>query len=263
MMMKKLKKCVALALVSVMVMSSLCGCGGQKEASAKETKKKPVIKVGMEIAYPPFEFYEDDGKTIAGIDYDLANAIGEEIGYDMEFVPVSWDGIFAGLDKGDYDVIISAITITPERVKKYKFSTPYIQNYQCIVTMAKADKKPKSIKDLKGLKVGYQEESTSDIFLTDYIEAGEVECKVNEYNKIIDSFSDLETGRLDAMVVDSTVAEQYTADGEFEITWKQEDEPEEFGVCFPKDSEYVDIFNEALDTLKDNGELDKIIGNYF
>ena len=65
------------------------------------------------------------------------------------------------------------------------------------------------------------------------------------------------------MVVDSTVAEQYTADGEFEITWKQEDEPEEFGVCFPKDSEYVDIFNEALDTLKDNGELDKIIGNYF
>jgi ABC-type amino acid transport substrate-binding protein len=131
----------------------LAGCG--KSAGAGEgnkDKNKKVIKVGMEVAYPPFEFYEDDGKTITGIDYDLTNAIAKELGYKVEFVPVAWEGIFAGLDKGDYDVIMSAITITPERAKKYSFTTPYIQNYQCLVTMKDAKKKPKSIEELKGMK---------------------------------------------------------------------------------------------------------------
>lgn len=260
----KFKKIIALMMTGAMMMSVCVGCGSSEssESADKGGKEKKVIKVGMEVAYPPFEFYEEDGTTITGIDYDLSNAIGEELGYEMEFVPVAWDGIFAGLDKGDYDVIMSAITITPERTEKYSFTTPYIKNYQCVVTMSDAKNKPKSIEELKGMEVGYQEESTSDIYLTDYIEAGKVECKVNEYSKIIDTFSDLKTGRLDAIICDSTVADQYVAEGTYEITWQQEDEPEEFAGCFQKDSEYVEEFNKALKTLKENGKLDEILSNY-
>ena len=79
----------------------------------------------------------------------------------------------------------------------------------------------------------------------------------------MDTFSDLKTKRLDAIVCDSTVADQYVADGTYEITWKQEDEPEEFGICFPKDSELVEDFNTALKKLEDNGKLQKILDTYF
>ena len=122
---------------------------------------------------------------------------------------------------------------------------------------------PKKLEDLKGMDVGYQEASTSDTYVTDNIEAGNVECTPKEYAKIIDTFSDLKAKRLDAIVCDSTVADQYVADGTYEITWKQEDEPEEFGICLPKDSELVDEFNKALKTLEDNGKLDKILSKYF
>ena len=150
----KCKKSIALLVMCIMTVTALVGCGQSGSTKAGEDNKK-VIKVGMEVAYPPFEYYEEDGSTITGIDYDLSMAIGKELGYEMEFVPVAWDGIFAGLDKGDYDVIMSAITITPERSKKYSFTTPYIQNYQCVVTLSDSKNKPKSIEDLKGMEVGY------------------------------------------------------------------------------------------------------------
>lgn len=262
-----MKKIIAVVLVSIMVLSMLTGCNGSTSSDSKNSGKskkevtKKILKVGMEAAYPPFEYVEDG--EIVGLDADLAKELGKELGYEIEFVDTSFEGIFAGLDKGDYDVIISAITITPDRVKKYSFSTPYIKNYQCIVTLADSKKKPKKFEDLEGLDVGYQGASTSDIYVTDNIEAGKVKMSVKEYDKIIDTFSDLKAKRLDAVVCDSTVAEQYTADGTYEITWKQEDNPEEFGICFPKDSELVEDFNKALEKLDKNGKLDKILGVYF
>ena len=263
----KCKKIIAGLLMGTMVASLLVGCGqsnatdsGEKQDNQNDNKK--VIKVGMEVSYPPFEYYEEDGTTITGIDHDLSVAICDELGYKVEFVPVAWDGIFAGLDKGDYDVIMSAVTITPERTEKYAFTTPYIENYQCLVTMKDAKVKPKKIEELKDLKVGYQEETTSDLYLTDYIEAGKVKCKTNEYSKMMDTFSDLKTGRLDAIICDSTVADQYVAEGSYEITWKQSDSPEQFAGCFKKDSKLIEEFNKALKKLKDNGKLDKILSNY-
>ena len=261
-----MKKVLAMVLVGIMTMLVLTGCNSSSSEKSNESKegetKKKVLKVGLEAQYPPFEYMEDG--EFAGLDVELAKELVKELGYDeVEFVDTAFDAIFAGLDKGDYDVIISAITITPDRVKKYSFTTPYIKNYQCIVTLKDAKNKPKKLEELKGMDVGYQEASTSDTYVTDNIEAGNVKCTPKEYAKIVDTFSDLKAKRLDAIVCDSTVAEQYVADGTYEITWKQEDEPEEFGICLPKDSELVDEFNKALKTLEDNGKLEEIINKYF
>ena len=261
-----MKKVLAMVLVGIMTMLVLTGCNSSSSEKSNESKegetKKKVLKVGLEAQYPPFEYMEDG--EFAGLDVELAKELVKELGYDeVEFVDTAFDAIFAGLDKGDYDVIISAITITPNRVKKYSFTTPYIKNYQCIVTLKDAKNKPKKLEELKGMDVGYQEASTSDTYVTDNIEAGNVKCTPKEYAKIVDTFSDLKAKRLDAIVCDSTVAEQYVADGTYEITWKQEDEPEEFGICLPKDSELVDEFNKALKTLEDNGKLEEIINKYF
>ncbi|MGN0340080.1 MAG: transporter substrate-binding domain-containing protein [Lachnospira sp.] len=253
--MKNFRKIFACCLVMVMVLLMCTACGS----------KKKTLKVGMEIGYPPFEYYDTDGTTPIGVDVELAKALSKEMGMEVELVDTAWDGIFAGLSKGDYDCIISAVTITADRLMEFDFSDPYIQNYQCIVSLKKGAKKPASVKELEGLKVGYQEETTSDTYLTDYIAANNAKIETYEYAKVIQVFDELELGRIDAIICDSTVASSYVGEGSiYEITWQQKDEPEEFGVCIKKgNKDLVDKVNTALKKLKSDGTLDTILGKYF
>lgn len=224
-----------------------------------------TLRVGMEIGYPPLEYYDDDGVTPTGIDVELANALSKEMGMEVELIDTAWAGIFAGLDKGDYDCIISAVSITSDRLLEFEFSNPYIKNYQCIVTKADASTKPASLDELKDLNVGYQEETTSDDYLNNYMAVNSLSVNTNAYAKVINVFDDLELGRLDAVVCDSIVAESYVADGKFEITWQQgeDEETEEFGICMKKGNTALkDKVNAALATLDENGTLDEIIHKY-
>ncbi|MDR1564449.1 MAG: transporter substrate-binding domain-containing protein [Oscillospiraceae bacterium] len=98
-------------------------------------KKAGTLTIGSEIGYPPMEYTTDDGLTNQGFDIDVANEIGKLLGgLKVEFVNTSFDGIFAGLEKGQYDCIISAISITESRQAKYILTKPYVANALCIVT---------------------------------------------------------------------------------------------------------------------------------
>jgi len=251
-----MKKLLGLALAMIMAVS-MVGCGSKDSSD--------VLKVGMEVGYPPFEYYDTDGTTMIGVDVELAQAIGEKLGMKVELVDTAWDGIFAGLEKGDYDCIMSGVTITSDRLLDYAFSTPYIENYQCIVTLADAAVKPTDPSMCAGLKVGYQEETTSDYYITDYALNNNITVDTYEYAKVLDCFSDLENGRLDAVICDSTVASSYLGDGSvYEQTWIQNSDPEEFGVCIKQDNtELVDKVNQALADLKADGTLDAILAKYF
>jgi ABC-type amino acid transport substrate-binding protein len=98
------------------------------------TLTEGTLKVGMEATYPPMEYTTDDGKDFIGFDIDVSKKLAELFGMEVEFVNTTFDGIFAGLDKGDYDCIISAISITPERQENYIMTEPYVANALCIVT---------------------------------------------------------------------------------------------------------------------------------
>ena len=91
--------------------------------------------VATDAAFPPMEFV-DANKNIVGFDIDLMNAIAKAMGFEVEYKNTAWDGIFAGLESGDYDAIISAVTIRDDRKAKYDFSEPYINAGQAIVVMA-------------------------------------------------------------------------------------------------------------------------------
>lgn len=258
-------KKVGLLLIGICMTLSLFGCTGSgtdKEESQDKDKKEKVIKVGMEVAYPPFEYFKEDETTITGLDHDLAKLIGKELGYKVEFVNTPWDEIFTSLDDNKYDVIMSAITITDERKEKYDFSIPYIQNYQCIVTRDTAKLQPADMSKLDGTIIGCLKESTSSLFLQEYVKDNNIKVEQKDYDVMLDAFTDLKNKKLHAIVCDSTLADQYCKDPSYIMTWKQSDNPEEFAVCFPKGSKYVDEFNKAIETLKKNGELDKLINTY-
>jgi ABC-type amino acid transport substrate-binding protein len=103
-----------------------------------QTKEEGVLTVGMEVGYPPMEYTTDDGLKYIGFDVDVAARVAELLGLKVEYVNTAWDGIFAGLEKGEYDCIMSSVSITPERQEKYILSQPYVANKLCIVVKAES-----------------------------------------------------------------------------------------------------------------------------
>lgn len=222
--------------------------------------------VGMEIGYPPFEAMGQDGVTPVGLDVDLGAAIAEEFGATVSYIDTAWDGIFEGLATDKYDVVISAATITPERKETMDFSAPYIENWQSIVIKkGNTAHEIKTPEDLGGLKVGYQQSTTSEKYLQDLIDTDKLKCDQLSYDKILNAFSDLKNGQSDAVICDSTVAEGYVSrePEEYEIVWHQQDEPgaeaEIFGVAVKKgNTKLLNAVDTALANLEASGKLDEI-----
>jgi len=100
------------------------------------TIKDGVFMVGSEIGYPPMEYKAENGIDNIGFDIDVAGRIAELLGLEVQFVDTAWDGIFFGVEKGEYDIIISSVSITPERQAKYILTEPYVSNALCIVVRA-------------------------------------------------------------------------------------------------------------------------------
>ena len=114
-----------------------------------------TLVVAGHCGYPPME-YLNDKKVPTGYSIDYIKEVAKRAGFDMKFRDVAWDGIFAGLASGNYDILASSTTITPERQKTFDFSDPYYGVVQAVV-MAKgkvvADGAPKEVfQDVEGLK---------------------------------------------------------------------------------------------------------------
>lgn len=228
------------------------------------TLKEGVLTVGIQVDYPPFEQYAEDGVSPVGYDCDIIEYIAEGMGLEVEYIDTAWEGIFAGLDTDKYDVIISGVTITDERLEKYDFSDPYIQNYQCMVVRTDSGVEAKSPEELDGLNVAFQAETTSDIYMTELIENG-LTCEPFEYEKILECFSELDAGRVDAIVCDSTVTYPYLSkeDAPYEMVWKQDESPEEFGIVLKKGSPLTEYMNAGLKEITENGKLDEFMNKWF
>ena len=202
--MKRFRSVFAIILGTLILLALFSGCTKRAERTDLGLLNDGVLKVGVEIGYPPFELFADDGVTPMGLDIDLANAIAEHLGLKAEFEDTAWEGIFSGLDIDKYDVVISAVTINGERMKSMDFSNPYIENWQSIVVKT-GSPAITSVEGLEGLLVGYQGATTSDDYLNEMIETGIVSCDVAAYDKVINCFDDLRLGRIDAAIVDSVV----------------------------------------------------------
>jgi polar amino acid transport system substrate-binding protein len=249
-MMKKIAGAFCFALL-VFVLAA--GCAKKQQGL---TITPGVLTVGMEIGYPPFEYYGGDGKTPVGFDVQMATAVAQKLGLEVKFIDTAWDGIFAGVTKGDYDCIMSAVTITDERKAAHNFTKPYIGNAQSLVLLKGSSIKARTPQELAGLQVAYQEETTSDIFMSKLADGG-LKFTPREYAKVMNCFDDLELKRVDAIVCDSLVAIDYTAsdNSPFEIVWLGEAD-EFFGVCLKKGNDALtQAIGQALDELFADGTM--------
>lgn len=128
------------------------------------TLEEGKLKIAMEVGYPPFEYYADDGKTIIGFDVELGKEIAERLGLEAVFIDTAWDNIFTDLNADCYDTIISAITITESRLENFLISNPYIGNGQTVIVRTKSPYNITKISDIDGLRVGYQADTSDEYF---------------------------------------------------------------------------------------------------
>jgi polar amino acid transport system substrate-binding protein len=220
---------------------------------AQEDQSDKVLKIGTDDTYPPFEF-RDDANKLVGFEVDLARLLGEELDMEVEFISTSWAGIFNGLNSKSYDVIMSATSITPKRLKSYIFTDPHMTNGQVIVTRAgeEAITEPEA---LEGLKVGVQLETTADIAASKYNET--VDFEMLRFDEVIQTFSAMKAGHVDVIVADYAVAIDYAAKDpdSYELTEVMlTNEP--IAITIRKDdTELRDTLNGALNALRESGAL--------
>jgi polar amino acid transport system substrate-binding protein len=224
-----IKRMAALAALATVLVTGLYAGPSKDKAAGGLTMKSGTLTVGMEIGYPPMEYYDLDGSTPIGFDVLLAKALAAKLGLQFAYEDTAWDGIFAGLETGKYDVIISSVTITPERSQKYLFSR-YIANAQAIVLPAGSTRAIGGLEDLAGLRVAYQAETTSDDIMTDLAAEG-LRFREFEYDKVMNCFDELRAGRVDVVVCDSVVAYYYRSNPAYSIDIVWEGAGEELGVC--------------------------------
>ena len=240
-------------------------CGGCEKKSTGLTIQPGVLMIGMEIGYPPMEYFDEDSKTPIGFDVEMGKAIAEKMGLKAEFVDTAWDGIFPGVDTGKYDCIMSSVTINPQRQAAHNFSKPYVSNTLAMVLLKGSTVAARSPEECVGLDVAYQLETTSDDYMRKLEEEGLV-LNHRRYEKVMYCFDELKLGRVDVIVTDLLVAYDYVApaDSPFEIVWTSP-EDEKFGICMKKGNDALtEAINVALDALFEDGTMhaisDKIFG---
>lgn len=225
------------------------------------TIKKGILQVGLEIGYPPMEYFDENGNPV-GFDIEMAKAIGEKLDLKVEFIDTAWDGIFAAVDTKRFDCIISSVTITPAREQVHNFSKPYIQNTLAIVLPKNSGHNIRTPYDLGGLGVAFQNDTTSDFYMQDLAAEG-LRFTPYGYEKVIYCFEELRLGRVDVIMTDLLVAYEYISRSpDLEIVWQGGDE--EFGICMRKGNDALtNSINKALDELFEEGTMLRLSKDIF
>src|SRR5690606_14417284 len=183
---QRMKKIALLGALALSLMSPLA------------LAEKP-LRIGIEAAYPPFAFKTPDGQ-IAGFDYDIGNALCEEMKVECKWIEQEFDGLIPALKVRKFDAVLSSMSITEDRKKSVDFTGKYYATPAKLAMKAGTEIKDPLV-DLKGKKVGVQRSSVYDRYATDiFAPAGAEIVRYSSQNEI---FLDMQSGRLDATLADS------------------------------------------------------------
>lgn len=223
-----------------------------------------TLIMGSSCDFPPYEYYDDETSEIVGIDVEIAQAIAEKLGYELEISDMQFDSIIAAVVSGKVDFGMSGFTITEERKQNVNFSTPYSTAKQFVIVQEGSE--ITSVDDLfnveNAYKIGVQLGTTGDLYITEDIETNGLKHSVEPFNKYGDAVAALLKGKVDCLIVDDQVAIAFVDANEGLEILDTAYALEEYAVCFAKDSELYDDFNAALEELIADGIVQAIFEKY-
>ena len=244
-----------LLLSMLLIVLAACGDAETNEESADEGKK--VLKAVTNAAYAPMEYM--DKEKLVGLDIDLAKAVAEEAGYELEVLNVGWDPLFVEIESGRAQIGVSAISITEDRKEKYEFSVPYFVSTNKILVPEDSD--ITSAADLTDKTVAVLSGSTGMYAIEKVIGTNNKNIKKFETNVL--AIQELKQNGADAVVADGAVIEEYVKNNpndNFKVIDDSTNfEEEYYGYMYQKgNTELRDELNEAIEAIIDNGTYEEI-----
>lgn len=264
-----MKNCKIVLLATVLMLASLLSACAKdpkqetKSDSFDKIKERGYIVIGLDDTFAPMGFRDENG-DLKGFDVELAKEFAEMNDLEVKFQAIDWSLKEKELDSGNIDAIWNGYSITEERLKKVLMSEPYLNNRQIIVVLS--DSAYETKEDLKKGSIALQKESSAyqavnadEGFMKDYKE------ELVQFDTNNEAFMDLETKRVDALVVDEVLARYYMKlKGEKSYRVLKDDfGKEEFAVGLRMgDSTLKSKLDAALKQMKEDGRYDKIKSIY-
>ena len=264
-----MKKFLALMLAMMMVLS-LVACGEQASTEPENTEpvettepaEKAVLTMATEATFPPYEFY--DGDKIIGIDVEVAGAIAEKLGMELEVTDIAFDSIIPGVQTGKYDIGMAGMTVTEERLEEVNFSSSYATGVQVVIV--KDGSSITSVDDLfadgANNVIGTQTGTTGFLYATWDIE-DEGLGTVKSFAKTTDAIEALKNGQVDCVILDNEPAKALVAANEGLSILDSEYAVEDYAIALAKDNtELLEKVDGALKELIADGTLQQIVDKY-
>ena len=281
-----MKKLTALLLGTAMVLS-LAACGGSastasseaasseaasseetSEAASSETASESTdaaelttvtagkLTMSTNAAFPPYEMTADDG-SFEGIDIDVAAAIADKLGLELQVDDMDFDAALLAAQNGKSDMVMAGVTVTDERQKVMDFSDTYAEGIQSVIVPEDSD--IASVDDLAGKTIGTQRGTTGYIYCTD--DFGE--DNVIAYDDGLTAVQALNNGQVDAVVIDNAPAKSFVEANPglkiLDTAYAQED----YAIGVAKgNTALLDAINGALKELIDDGTVQSIVDKY-
>lgn len=268
----KFAKILSLALASAMVVLSIAACQGKTDTNTNanqagtntetntETKTEPETKtealtMATNAEFPPFEYLE--GENVVGADVDIATAIADILGRELEITNIDFDAALTGAATGKYDMAVAGITANDERKQNMNFSEDYYTASQAIIVMAD-NEEIKGADNLEGKTISCQEGTTGEQYLLDNKYA------IQSFKTGAEAISALTAGKVDAVVIDNAVAKALSEKQNGKTVVLDEAlTKENYAIALKKgNDELTEEINKAIDELKANGKLAEIFEKY-
>ncbi|GBF74292.1 hypothetical protein PA598K_02628 [Paenibacillus sp. 598K] len=227
---------------------------------SEPTEQARKLVLGTSADYAPFEFHKtiDGVDTIVGSDIELAKEIAKDMNAELEIQDTDFDGLLMALKTDKVDLVISGLSATEERRENFLLSDVYYQATQAVLVKADQTDQYKTPDDLKGKRIGVQLGSIQEGI------AQEIEdAKLTSLGKIPELILELSSGRVDAIILETPVGEQYAKSQEGLTVSDVVIEPEDddgFAVAVKLgEQELMDSINATIARLIESGEIDRFV----
>jgi polar amino acid transport system substrate-binding protein len=252
----------AILLVAGFALSA-CSSNNDDAAIPTSASGKDLV-LCSDIPYEPMEFEATTEKTpsgYTGFDIDLAQQIADGADRNLSVRVTPFDGIFAAMDGGNCDAVVSSVTITEERKKTMDFSDPYFDSDQSLLVLKENAGTYTTLTDLAGKNIGVQSASTGEEFVNNNTPSG---ATVTALPSATDLFAALESGTIDAIVQDYPInAYRATQNDNVSIS-ERIPTGEKYGIAVKNgDADTLDLFNKGLTSAKADGSYDRLHEKYF